>query len=148
MKGRDGRLNTRIVLPIYVFLDLLCVAVGMGVPFFCILLGFPVGWYLARRIASTVEGAREVLARIMAYAVLTAGVTFVVMCAVWGPTIGMLFDPAADLGRFGIPMILYQPRASFIAWLALMILASPFLQLLTTVFASHLTLLECLKNEG
>jgi hypothetical protein len=35
---------------IYIIIDVLCVGIGMGVPFFSIILGFPVGWYLAKRI--------------------------------------------------------------------------------------------------
>jgi hypothetical protein len=38
-------------------------------------------------------------------------------------------------------MILYDPKASFIGWLVPMIFISPFLQLLTTVFGSYMTLL-------
>jgi len=60
---------------------------------------------------------------------------------IWGSVAPMLFDPAADFVNFGIPMILYEPKVSFIGWLVLMIFISPFLQLLTTLFASHLTLL-------
>ena len=36
----------------------------------------------------------------------------------------------------GIPLILYDPRWSFIGWMVLMIIISPFLQLLTIIFAS------------
>jgi hypothetical protein len=42
-------------------------------------------------------------------------------------------------------MILYDPTASFVGWLVLMIAVSPFLQLLTTVFGSHLTLMVRLQ---
>ena len=38
---------------IYIIIDVLCVGLGMGVPFFSIILGFPVGWYLAKRILQT-----------------------------------------------------------------------------------------------
>ena len=31
-------------LGIYVFVDIICIGMGMGVPFFCILLGLPLGW--------------------------------------------------------------------------------------------------------
>ncbi len=54
----------------------------------------------------------------------------------------MLSDPAADLANFGIPPILYEPRASFIGWLVLMIAISPVLQLLTTLLGSHLALIR------
>jgi hypothetical protein len=52
----------------------------------------------------------------------------------------MLLDSATDYENLGIPMILYEPKISFIGWLVLMIAISPFLQLLTTVFTSYLTL--------
>jgi hypothetical protein len=59
----------------------------------------------------------------------------------------MLFDPLTDFADFGIPMILYDPRVSFVGWLVLMIVISPFLQLLTTVFASHCALLSWLQRD-
>ena len=58
----------------------------------------------------------------------------------------MLGDPTADFANFGIPMILYDPKISFVGWLILMIFISPFLQLLTTLFSSHLTLLVWLMR--
>jgi hypothetical protein len=58
----------------------------------------------------------------------------------------MLYGPEADLANFGIPQILFEPRLSLIAWLLLMIAISPFLQLLTTVFAGHLTLLSLYRK--
>jgi len=45
------------------------------------------------------------------------------------------------LANFGIPLILYEPRASFIVWLILMIVISPFLQFLMTLFGAQLALL-------
>jgi len=35
-------MNLKIVLVIYIVLDLVCIAIGMGVPIFGILLGFPI----------------------------------------------------------------------------------------------------------
>jgi len=71
---RVFRLDIKIIFIIFAILDLFCIAMGMGVPIFCILFGFPIGW------------------------------------------------------------------------LFLMIFISPFLQLLTTIFTSYLTLLKWLKN--
>lgn len=113
----------------------------MGVPFFSILLGFPVGWYITRRLAMGAESVKDILEKGTIYAVITTIFTSVVMALIWGPTITMLFDPHADFENFGIPLILYDPKISFIGWQVLMILISPFLQLLTTIFASYLTLL-------
>ena len=134
------RWNAKLVAVAYVFLDLLCVGAGMGVPIFCILLGFPLGWYLARRAALDDGGARNALRRTLLWTGLAALFTFVVMAALWGPAAGMLFDPNADLANFGIPMILYTPKASFIGWFVLMIFISPFLQWLSAVFSAFVTL--------
>lgn len=43
-------------------------------------------------------------------------------------------------------MILYEPQISFIGWLGLMIVVSPFLQLLLTVFGAYLTVLWWLRT--
>ena len=136
------------LLAIFVFLDLVCVGMGMGVPIFCIAFGLPVGWYIARRITTHPLDTKQMLRKMLVGAALTSAFTFVGMALLWGRCIVMLFDPNADLANFGIPQVLYEPRASFIGWLALMILISPFLQLLTTLFASHLTLLWWLSRNG
>lgn len=134
-------LNFKIVLVLFIIIDLLCVAMGMGVPFFCILFGFPVGWYITRRSAIAAESVNDLFQKGFIYAVITSIFTFLVMIIIWGPTMAMLFDPYADFENFGIPLILYDPKISFVGWQVLMILISPFLQLLTTIFASYLTLL-------
>lgn len=141
-------LKTGWTLAIFALLDLLCAGMGMGVPIFCILLGFPVGWYIARRITTRPFDTRQMLSETLAGAVLTSAFTFAGMALLWGRCISMLFDPGADLANFGIPQILYEPLASFIGWLVLMIVISPFLQLLMTLFGSHLTLLWWLSNGG
>ena len=143
---RIYKLNAKVVVVIFAILDVLCVGMGMGVPIFCILFGFPVGWYIARRVTVATKVAKDVLKETLVYATVTAAFTFVLMSVLWGITIHMLFDPHADFENFGIPMILYDPKISFIGWLVLMILISPFLQLLTTVFASHVALLSWPKN--
>jgi hypothetical protein len=135
-------------LALYCFLDLFCVGMGMGVPIFNILFGVVAGWYTARRIvaarrivlAST--ALQDVLKKVLIYAAIASAFTFIVMAVIWGPAVAMLFDPTADLANFGIPMILYEPRASFVGWLVLMIAISPFLQFLMTLFGAHLTLLR------
>jgi len=133
-------LNIKVVAAIYVLADLICVGVGMGVPIFCILLGFPVGWYSAKRAVIGSEEMKDIFPKVLAYSVIASIFTFIIMVVIWGPTISMLFDPKADFKNFGIPMILYDPRISFIGWEVLMILISPFLQLLTTIFAAYLTI--------
>jgi len=142
------RLNTRIAFAIFVIVDLVCIGMGMGVPLACILFGFFVGWYIAKRATIATESAKDILWQVLIQAIITSAFTFVVMSAIWGSTIVMLFDPSADFQNFGHPFILYDPRLSFIGWLVLMIAISPFLQLLTTIFGSYLTLLHWMRNRS
>lgn len=141
-------LNTRVAFAIFVIVDLLCVGMGMGVPFFCILFGFLVGWYITKRETIATSNVKSILREVFVYAIVTSTFTFVVMSVIWGSTIPMLFDPSADFQNFGHPFILYDPKVSFVGWLVLMILISPFLQLLTTIFGSYLTLLRWLKSDS
>lgn len=136
------------VFVIFVVLDIFCMGIGMGVPFFNILFGFLVGWYLVKWISIGTSEVKEILKRLLIYSCITAGVTFLGMLLIWGWCVKMLYDPEADLANFGIPQILFEPRMSFIAWLLLMIAISPFLQLLTTVFAGHLTLLSSNRKKN
>jgi hypothetical protein len=126
---------------LYVVADIICVGMGMGVPIFAILLGFPIGCMIARRVAVSNNEVLGSLTRIMYYAALTAAVTMLCMALLWGSCIALLFDPTFDFSNFGIPMILYAPKASFVGWLILMIFISPFLQFLMTLFSSNLTLM-------
>jgi hypothetical protein len=142
--GRTGmsrllKLNRWAAAAIFVLLDIICVGMGMGVPIFCIGLGFPVGWYIAARAVRSNPDLGVVLKRTVVQATLTSAVTFAMMAVIWGSVAPMLLDPTADFVNFGIPMILYEPKVSFVGWLVLMIFISPFLQLLTTLFASHVT---------
>ncbi len=120
----------------------------MGVPIFCILFGFIVGWFAVKYVTSTTTSISIVFRKLILYALLTSAVTLLWMLVLWGPTISMLFDPSRDLANFGIPMILYEPLASFIGWIVLMVLISPFLQLLTTIFGSYLALLGWVNKES
>jgi hypothetical protein len=136
------RLHPFAAAGIYLLLDVICVGMGMGVPLFCILLGFPSGLYFMRRALLTAPCMRAALRSVFVLSVASALVTFVMMAVIWGlAQVPMLLDPAADLAHFGIPLILYSPRASFIGWFALMVLLSPFLQLLMAVFGSYVILL-------
>jgi len=137
------KLDLKIAFLIFVLIDLICIGMGMGVPIFCVLFGFLVGWYISRRITLSREGdLAGNLRKILRYAILTSLFTFVMMCILWGRTVKLLFKPDTDFVNFGTPLILYDPKLSFIGWLVLMIFISPFLQLLTTIFTSHLTLLK------
>ncbi len=135
-------LKRRWALLLYAVLDTICVGAGMGVPIFCIPFGLPVGWAIATRATREPASIRQVLDRVLRWAALSAVFTCLLMAAVWSRAVGMLFDPAADLANFGIPLILYEPTVSFIGWLVLMIIISPFLQFLMTLFGAHLALLR------
>ena len=114
----------------------------MGVPIFCILFGFIVGYCVVRFITVKVTELPGVMQKTFVAALITASLTFLAMLALWMPFASYLFDPAKDLANTGIPLILYEPRASLIGWIVLMVLISPFLQLLTTLFGAYLTLLS------
>ena len=128
------KLKIKLAFVIFCILDLICIGIGMGVPVFAILFGFVVGWYITRRFIGENKEVHQIVKKIFVYSGFTSLFTFIVMCVIWGPTILWLFDPNADFTNFGHPFILYDPRLSFIGWLILMILISPFLQLLTTTF--------------
>jgi len=137
-----------VAFAVFVFADMTCVGMGMGVPIFCIGFGFLVGWYIAARAIRSASEMSEALGRIFVQAVVTSAVTFVQMAIIWGNVARMLFDPAADFANFGIPMILYDPKVSFVGWLVLMIFISPFLQLLTTLFSCYLTILVSVRGRA
>jgi len=123
----------------YVVIDGLCAGLGMGVPFFCILLGFSVGWFGAVRAWHFVPGHVGAMRRSLRYALLTSLVTLVIMAAIWGRLVPLMFHPVIDPGNMGLPLLLYEPKASLVGWLVLMIFVSPFLQFLMTVFGSYAT---------
>jgi hypothetical protein len=131
---------TRRLLTIVLFVafDVIAVGTGMGVPVFAIALGFPVGWFLPGFLRLRSPYTSLALRALLRASLLTSAVTLVVVAVIWLPTLRMLADPAADLTNFGIPMILYEPLASFIGWVVLMVLISPALQMLATLFASVL----------
>lgn len=136
------KLNARGAIIIYILIDLMCVGAGMGVPIFCILLGFPLGWYITKRASVSSEQPYQKYHKIFKLSLFASVFTFMVMLIVWGIAILINIDSLSDIQNFGHPYILYDPETSFIAWLALMIIISPFLQLLTTIFAAFLTLIR------
>jgi hypothetical protein len=136
------KLDAKIIIILYILIDIICAGAGMGVPVFCILLGFPLGQYIAKRICISTEYSYLMFYEILKLSFLASVFTFLQMIVIWGRTIPMLFDPKSDFQNFGHPFILYDPRISFIGWLILMIFISPFLQLLTTIFASFITLIK------
>ena len=115
--------------------------IGMGVPILNILFGFVVGWYATKRVQEFYGDRKKRLLVIFRYSLICAGTTLVIMLAIWGTTFPMLFNPAADFENFGHPMILFDPRISFIGWLVLMIIISPLLQLMASIFSAFITLM-------
>lgn len=108
----------------------------MGVPIFAILLGFVVGWVAPSVYKELVPQSRLSLRRSLFVALLISAFTMILMIAIWAPSIPKLWDPTFDLSNYGIPMILYEPQASFIGWMVLMIIISPLLQFLAVVTIS------------
>ena len=133
-------LDFKVGVVLYILLDLICAGAGMGVPIFCIILGFPLGWYVTRRVISEAGQTYQKYYKILMYSILAALFTFLLMLIVWVTAILINIESSADIQNFGHPYILYEPVSSFIGWLILMIIVSPFLQLLTTIFAGFVTL--------
>jgi hypothetical protein len=134
--------DIKIVVILYILIDIICVGAGMGVPIFCILLGFPLGWYITQRVTASTEQLYQKYYKIFKFSLLAAIFTFILMLVVWGRTVPKFFDSSYDFQNFGHPDILYDPKISFIGWHILMIIISPFLQLLTTIFAVFITLIR------
>jgi O-antigen/teichoic acid export membrane protein len=135
-------LKIKNVAILYILIDIICMGMGMGVPFFCILLGFPLGWYITKRVSVSTEQHYQKYYKIFKVSLLAAIFTFILMLVVWGWTIPKIFDPSFDFQNFGLPNFLYEPKISFIGWHILMIIISPFLQLLTTIFTAFITLIR------
>lgn len=135
------------LLGLFILIDIICIGMGMGVPYFCIMLGIPLGWFLVLYVTDKTTGMREILWKILVYNAAAAAVTMVGMLIIWIHFSALLFDPGSDLSIVGMPLILYEPKASLIGWLALMIIVSPVMQLLTTLFGAYLTLLGWLGSQ-
>lgn len=128
-------------LAAYVLLDVILVRAGFGVPGLAVVFGLPLGWFTAMRARALRADLRQAMRLNLRYALITAGVTFGLMVWHWGRLVPVLFDPVVDYGSMGVPLILYEPRLSFIGWLVLMIVGSPLLQLALTLVGSYLTFL-------
>ena len=129
---------TKKSLTIFLLVDVACAGFGMGVPLLCIALGVLVGWRVARRLELPV--VPQAFRRILLMSAGTSVFTLLMMLVIWGPCLAKLSEPDSALASFGMAMLLFGPRASFIAWLALMIIICPFLQFLMTLLGSCVTL--------
>jgi hypothetical protein len=139
-------INIKVVIVLYILIDIICIGAGMGVPVFCILLGFPLGWYITKRVYTSTEQLYQKYYKIYKASAFAAIFTFIVMVIVWGCAILIHIHSASDIQNFGHPNILYDPEISFIGWLILMIIISPFLQLIVTIFTAFITLINSEKN--
>ena len=133
---------------IYIIIDFLCAGVGMGVPIFCIFFGFLTGWGIIRIILLRTDDFNQILRKSLKYGIITTLITFLLMLIVWGGAIVVFFNHDYDFKNFGNPLILYDPKLSFIGWLTLMIVISPFLQLLTTIFSFYMSLMIIKKKNN
>jgi hypothetical protein len=133
---------------IYIIIDILCAGAGMGVPIFCILYGFLTGWGIIKILLLRTNDLNEILKISIKYGLITTLITFLLMLIIWGTAIILFFNQNYDLKNFGHPLILYDPKLSFIGWIVLMILISPFLQLLTTIFSFYMTLIIIKKEDN
>ncbi len=142
------KLNLKTIIIFYILIDIICLGMGMGVPIFCILSGFPLGWYITKRVSVSPEQLYQKYYKIFKYSFLASIFTIIPLLVVWGRAILMLFDSSSDFQNFGHPFILYDPKISFIGWLILMVIISPFLQLLVTIFAAFITLIRSEKESS
>ncbi len=131
-----------ILIGIFIVIDTICIGIGMGVPFFCILFGLVAGWVVGKYVSAKQTKVPAVLRTILFTDGLTAAFTLMGMAIIWLPFGSQFFDPTKDLANTGIPMILFTPTASFIGWIVLMVAISPVLQLLTSLFGSYLALMN------
>jgi hypothetical protein len=130
----------------YIPICIVATGMGMGVPVFNILLGIPVGFYLSKIVSSRSNNSfTEIVSSSLKFSTATAFITFLLMAIIWLPTIIILFDHSIDIMNFGIPMIMFNPLPSFIAWIILMVFISPALQFLLTFFVIHLILYNKMK---
>ena len=85
----------------------------MGVPIFCILLGFLAGWVIIRIILLRSNDLNEILKISIKYGIVTTLITFLLMVIIWGGAIIVFFNHNYDFKTFGHPLILYDPKLSF-----------------------------------
>ncbi len=142
MFNRLYKLKLHWLFLIYIITDVFCAGAGMGVPIFCILLGFLTGYVIIRVILLRTDDYREILIKSFMYGIATVLITFLLMLIIWSWAFIEFSSRGIDYKNFGQPLILFDPKASFYAWFVLMILISPLLQLLTTVFSIYITLMK------
>jgi predicted membrane protein len=130
----------------YVIFDVLFAGLGMGTPAFCIILGLPFGWFVARRAEFYAPDLRSAMKRVLGYALLGSAVTAVIMAAIWGRLVPYLFERRVDPGNMGLPLDLYNTKASLLGWLTLMLGVGPAFQFLVAMFGAYLVFIQRLKR--
>lgn len=136
--------NNKIIF-FYLLSDTFAIGIGMGVPIFAIFLGFPFGWFFTNNLLKkTAEKTNMFYKQLLKISLITSLYTFLLMIIVWWKAGTIIFSSVEEIKNFGHPFILYDPKLSLIGWVILMVVISPFLQLLTTVFASFVRL--CRKD--
>lgn len=150
----SGQPFWRVNLPYIVIglLDVFAIGLGMGVPVFAVLYGVAVGWWLIRRGPGALPGAvpapvgpdvpRISLRGLVGQSMALAAVSFVVLLAVWGPSIPLVFDPGSDAAGLGIPLVFGPPHTSLAVWLVLMAIVAPLAQFGAAVTGGVLALLS------
>lgn len=140
-------INKRLTLALYILLVIFTIGMGMGVPLLTILLGAVVGWFLPEYLSLPAELGRDSLRALLRAAGLSSVISLVGLGVIWLPALSLLRDPAKDLTQFGMPLILYEPLASFIGWIVLMVLISPFMQFLMTLLGGMIRVAYFGKGE-
>ena len=138
-----------LAITIYIFLDILTIGLGMGVPFFTIIFGSLVGWLLPEFLKLPPDLSLDSLRKLLRAAALSVMVSLAILGAIWLPAaLSWLRNSSKDLAQFGMPLILFEPRASFIGWICLMVLISPFMQFLMTLLGGVIKLAYFGKGEN
>ena len=130
----------RLAIAVFIILDIFSIGLGMGVPLATILFGFVVGWFLPVYLELTGEISQQTLLKLLKAGLITSAISLIILGGIWLPALSWLGDPSRDFVQFGMPLILFEPLASFIGWIVLMVLISPFLQFLMTIFGAVLRL--------
>ncbi len=52
-------------LLLFTLINVIFIGMGMGVPFFCILMGIPLGWFLVLYVTARTSGTREVMWKVL-----------------------------------------------------------------------------------
>lgn len=141
-------------------IDALTIGLGMGVPFFAVLFGLPVGWYYGG-VAIRGQGSQRktppsevlmlplgTLRRPVGQAASLGLVTMFALAVIWLPQLTVVLDATQNASDWGIPLILFGSQASKIAWIVLMVVISPLLQFMAAVTGAVLHQVIAMRKPG